>query len=162
MKKEHYVCSLHAYSSEGYFGEQFDTFEEAKSKGLETIEDYNRNLKKPYYDSENEVFASELEDMVDNEDKLPRDKITHFYITRLEEREMPNDFGEGIINSIIAKVPCFSGNGIQLTDEEKEDDGTIEDVLIKGLNKVIGDYLGEKFAGCTFAEWTSITSIEVE
>lgn len=162
MNDECYVCSLHAYSSEGYFGEQFDTFEEAKSKGIETIKDYNRNLGKSYYDSENDVFATELEDIVYYEDKLPRDKITHFYITRLEEREMPNDFGEGIINSIIAKVSCFSGNGIQLTDDERESDETIEEVLIKGLNKVIGDYLGEKFAGCTFAEWTSITSIEVE
>lgn len=162
MNDECYVCSLHAYSSEGYFGEQFDTFEEAKSKGIETIKDYNRNLKKSYYDSENDVFATELEDIVDYEDKLPRDKITHFYITRLEEREMPNDFGEGIINSIIAKVPCFSGNGIQLTDEEKEDDGTIEDVLIKGLNKLINGYLNEKFAGCTFAELTDIREIKVE
>lgn len=162
MKKEHYVCSLHAYSSEGYFGEQFDTFEEAKSKGIETIKDYNRNLGKSYYDSENDVFASELEDMVDYEDKLPRDKITHFYITRLEEREMPNDFGERIINSIIAKVSCFSGNGIQLTDDERESDETIEDVLIKGLNKVIGDYLNERFKGCIFAKVAEIKKIIVE
>ena len=162
MNKECYVCSLHAYSSEGYFGEQFDTFEEAKSKGIETIKDYNRNLGKSYYDSENDVFATELEDIVYYEDKLPRDKITHFYITRLEEREMPNDFGEGIINSIIAKVSCFSGNGIQLTDDERESDETIEEVLIKGLNKVIGDYLNERFKGCIFAKVAEIKKIIVE
>ena len=162
MNDECYVCSLHAYSSEGYFGEQFDTFEEAKSKGIETIKDYNRNLGKSYYDSENDVFATELEDIVDYEDKLPRDKITHFYITRLEEREMPNDFGEGIINSIIAKVSCFSGNGIQLTDDERESDETIEEVLIKGLNKVIGDYLNERFKGCIFAKVAEIKKIIVE
>lgn len=162
MNGECYVCSLHAYSSEGYFGEQFDTFEEAKSKGIETIKDYNRNLGKSYYDSENDVFATELEDIVYYEDKLPRDKITHFYITRLEEREMPNDFGEGIINSIIAKVSCFSGNGIQLTDDERESDETIEEVLIKGLNKVIGDYLNERFKGCIFAKVAEIKKIIVE
>lgn len=161
MKKEHYVCSLH-YGGEGYFGEKFNTFGEAKSKGLETIEDYNRNLKKSYYDSENEVFASELEDMVDNEDELPRAKITHFYIAKLEECELPNDFGQSIVNRLVSEDYHYSGGEIQLTDDEREDDKTVEDVLVKGLNKVIGDYLNERFKGCIFAKVAEIKKIIVE
>ena len=162
MKKVCYVCSLHGYSSEGYFGEQFDTFEEAKRKGLETIEDYNRNLGKSYYDSENEVFATELEDIVDNEDKLPRTKITHFYVAELEESELPNNFGERIMSSISGGCYGYTGNSIQLTDDEKEDDITVKEALTKGLDKVINGYLGEKFAGCTFVDLTDIRRIEVE
>ena len=162
MNDECYVCSLHAYSSEGYFGEQFDTFEEAKSKGIETIKDYNRNLGKSYYDSENDVFATELEDMVDNEDELPRAKITHFYIAKLEECELPNDFGQSIVNRLVSEDYHYSGGEIQLTDDEREDDKTVEDVLVKGLNKVIGDYLNERFKGCIFAKVAEIKKIIVE
>ncbi|MDY6079193.1 MAG: hypothetical protein SPI61_00420 [Ezakiella sp.] len=162
MNDECYVCSLHAYSSEGYFGEQFDTFEEAKNKGIETIKDYNRNLNKSYYDSENEVFASELEDIVDCEDKLPRAKITHFYIAKLEECELPNDFGQSIVNRLVREDYHYSGGEIQLTDDERESDETIEEVLIKGLNKVIGDYLNERFKGCIFAKVAEIKKIIVE
>lgn len=161
MKKVCYVCSLH-YGGKGYFGEQFDTFEEAKNKGIETIKDYNRNLNKSYYDSENEVFASELEDMVDNEDKLPRTKITHFYVAKLEERELPNDFGQSIVNRLVSEDYHYSGGEIQLTDDEREDDKTVEDVLVKGLNKVIGDYLNERFKGCIFAKVAEIKKIIVE
>lgn len=162
MNGECYVCSLHAYSSEGYFGEQFDTFEEAKSKGIETIKDYNRNLGKSYYDSENDVFATELEDVVYYEDKLPRDKITHFYIAKLEECELPNDFGQSIVNRLVSEDYHYSGGEIQLTDDEREDDKTVEDVLVKGLNKVIGDYLNERFKGCIFAKVAEIKKIIVE
>lgn len=161
MKKEHYICSLD-YGDKGYFGEKFNTFEEAKKKGIETIEDYNRNLGKSYYDSENEVFANELEDRADFDDELPRAKITHFYIAKLEECELPNDFGQSIVDRLVSEDYHYSGGEIQLTDDEREDDGTVEDVLVKGLNKVIGDYLNERFKGCIFAKAAEIKTISVE
>lgn len=161
MKKVCYVCSLYN-DDKSYFGEHFDTFEEAKSKGLETIEDYNRNVNKLYYDSENEVFANELEDIADFEDELPRAKITKFFIVKIEECELPNDFGQAIVDRLVSEDYHYSGGEIQLTDEEREDDGTVEDVFVKGLNKVIDNYLKERFKGCTFSKITEIKTISVE
>lgn len=161
MKKVCYVCSLYN-SNKSRFGEYFDTFEEAKKKGIETVEDYNRNLGKSHYDSENEVFADELEDRADFDDDFPRCKIVRFFIMKFEECEIPDDFGQSIVDRLVSEDYHFSGGEIQLTDEEREDDRTVEDVFVKGLNKVIGDYLSERFKGCTFSKITEIKTIRVE
>lgn len=81
---------------------------------------------------------------------------------KFEKCEIPNDYGQKIIRSLSDERIYITGNRIHLTDDERKTGKFTEEILVEGLNKIISDYLSDRFQGCTLFQITNIRTVSVE
>lgn len=175
MNDECYACTF-SIGRLVFDGKRFNTFEEAKEKGIEVSKDFNRNYKKNGYvpDKEN-VFSDELQCFLksnalelwekavkENGREMPENLMTQFYIVKLEKHKFPNFLGEKITRCLADKKMYISGDEMCLTDEEKKSDKTVGEIIVERLNNTIYDYLNENFSGCALATVTVMGTVIVE
>ncbi len=175
MNDECYACTF-SIGRLVFDGKRFNTFEEARDKGIEVVKDFNINYKKDSYvpDKEN-VFSDELQYLVESGglehwenvvkeygEEMPENLLTQFYIVKLEKHKSPNFPGEKIMQYLADKKIYVSGDEMCLTDEEKKSNKTVGEIIVERLNNTIYDYLNENFSGCALATVTVMGTVIVE
>lgn len=148
MRKNNFYCCSIDNDKITYTNEMFDTFEEAKEKGLEILREYNENLENPDYMPDEDVFDDELVnnfDFVEDVNsatlfEVKLDPVKEFWILEFERPFILRDLGEFVVRDI----DSYYWNDINENLEVETLQETLGQEGINELNKLIYDFLDKK------------------